>query len=248
MSGSLYKDYWRFGFKTRLYDLMSPWGYIQSIRSSVEHLKIVPGDRILDVGCGTGGALPFIIPFLFSGECEYYGVDILSEGLKVAKGKAGKFARNKKAKFIKTNITEPLPFDAGSVSKALAHFSVYTLSNRKERLAAWRGIYAVLEPGGMLVAANPALSYDPKTIIQDSMLNVKKEEGIGAFLFARIFYPFTRRMGLEHIKRQLDRNIWHAYSLEDFKEELEETGFIFLKSERVYCDSGLLIAVEKNSL
>ncbi len=245
MSGSIYKNYWRFGFKTRLYDLMSPLGYLESILSCVERLKIVSGDRILDVGCGTGAALPYIAPFLKKRQCEYTGIDILPEGLRVAKAKAEKLGENGNAKFIQANISKALPFETRSFSKVMAHFSVYTLTKRDERIAAWRGMFEIMEPGGLLVAANPSLFYDPKTIIRESLINVKNKKGVRAYLFARFLYPFTQRFGLQHIKRQLDRNIWHAYSLEDFIEELDQVGFSHLKSERVYCGSGWLITAEK---
>ncbi len=245
MSNTLYKDYWRFGFKTRLYDLMSPWGYIDSIRTSVKRLELVPGDRVLDAGCGTGLAIQFIRPLLAQEECDYIGIDVLPEGLAAANGKLGPYWQQKNVGLVQADISRSLPFKANVFSKVLAHFSVYTLLDRESRLSAWRSLYRIMKPGGTLVAANPSATYNPKKIIEDSLLQLHKEKRGGAALMASLLYPFTEKLGLRHIKHQLDQKIWHAYSFDDFREELNEAGLVTMHWEPVYCGSGLLIVAKK---
>ncbi len=245
MSNTLYKNYWSFGFKTRLYDLMSPLGYIDSIRTSVKRLELVPGDRVLDAGCGTGLALEFVKPFLLRGECDYTGIDLLSEGLNAARSKTNGFPNSCNINFAQANLSEQLPFKSGVFSKVLVHFSVYTLGHREERVTAWRSIAETLESGGILVAANPSRGYNPKKIIKGSLALVRQERGRGAALAAQLLYPLTERFGLRHIKNQMDQSNWHAYSLEEFHEELKEAGLTPVHSEAGYCESGWLIVAKK---
>lgn len=245
MSNTLYKDYWRFGFKTRLYDFMSPLGYIHSIRAAVKRLEIVPGDRVLDAGCGTGLAIQFVHPRLKQEECGYIGIDVLPEGLAAAKRKLGLYWGQKNVGLIQADISKSLPFKGNIFSKILAHFSVYTLPDRKSRLTAWRSMYTTMKPGGTLVAANPSMTYNPKKIVEDSLLQLRQEKRGGAALMAKLVYPFTEKLGLCHIKHQLDQKVWHAYSLNDFKEELNEAGLVPMHCEPVYCASGWLIVAKK---
>ncbi len=225
--------------------MMSPWAYRDSLKVSVEKLELRPRDKVLDVGCGTGMALEQFKALLARNEIQYIGVDILAEGLQSSKKKLNRLGIENEAGFIQADFTSPIPFKAGSLSKILAHFSVYTLRDRKARVSVWRSLCEVMKPGGILVASNPSLSYCPKKIIEDSLSLLAREKGRGASLLARLYYPVTEKLGLRHIKHQLDHKIWHAYSEQDFKEELIEAGLTSVHSEAVYGDSGWLVVARK---
>ena len=73
---SIYKQYWEIGFKTRLYDWLSPEAYIESLQRVADLIRLEEGEWVLDVGCGSGLLLPFLANRLTRGE-RYLGMDIL---------------------------------------------------------------------------------------------------------------------------------------------------------------------------
>ena len=70
----LYKKYWDFGFKSCLYDLLTPSSYLLSLQTVVESIDLSPKDIILDVGCGTGQVLRYLFTSLIA---RWVGVELL---------------------------------------------------------------------------------------------------------------------------------------------------------------------------
>ena len=87
MSDWYEKYYWRAGFKTRLYDWLTPESYFDSMRQTIEMIpdKIAP--KIWDVGCGSGLLLRFLNESL-NRNIVYCGSDLLFAGLEKAKMRA----------------------------------------------------------------------------------------------------------------------------------------------------------------
>lgn len=245
MLNFIFRNYWRIGFQTRLYDLMSPQAYFDSIEASVRCLDIDSGERVLDAGCGSGLTLGFIRDFLAQEGTRYVGVDVLLSGLQAAAEKSRETGVSKRTCFFQADLRQPLPLQPESFARVLSHFCIYTLGKRENRLAAWRSLYEATRPHGILVAANPSTTYDPRAITEASLDKVLREKGPGAAGRARLVYCFTRALGLNHIKRQLDAGAWHAYSLEDFKQELREAGWVPVHHESVYGNSGWLLKCKK---
>lgn len=128
MLKGLYHNYWQFGFKTRLYDLLTPWAYRDSIAGCVESLQLKNGERVLDAGCGSGQGFERII-----NECpgvRYVGMDILEQGLQAGREKASRFNGSIRSSWVRADLGADAPFKGGTFDKILAHFSVYTLSDK----------------------------------------------------------------------------------------------------------------------
>ncbi len=236
MLKGLYHNYWQFGFKTRLYDLLTPWAYRDSIAGCVESLQLKNGERVLDAGCGSGQGFERII-----NECpgvRYVGMDILEQGLQAGREKASRFNGSIRSSWVRADLGADAPFKGGTFDKILAHFSVYTLSDKNKRRAAWASLYEVLAPGGVLVAANPSTTYDAGRIIGVSRQHLAHEKRGFSHWVEWVAYSLTGCLGLRHIQKQLECDHWHAYSLEELEAELIEAGFKVSGSNAVYADSG----------
>src|SRR5690349_4485347 len=116
--------------------------------ATVNHALIVPGDSVLDVGCGTGEVT--IAAKARAKQGKVYGIDPAPEMIAVARNKA---ARKKLDIDFRVGVIESLPFADASMDVVTSSLMMQHLP---EQLKA-RGlaeIYRVLKPGGRLLIAD----------------------------------------------------------------------------------------------
>ena len=240
---SIYKKYWEIGFKTRLYDWLSPEVYIESLQRVADLIRLKEGGWVLDVGCGSGLLLPLLAERLTKTE-HYLGMDILSEGLVSLKSRAKLLNLNDFAFGVRADLSTSLPLGDASVSCVAAHFSIYTLEKEEERKRAYQEIFRIIKPGGILVTANPNDSYDAKKIIQASLESLRSQ-GRPWVVKKYGVYPLTLHLGLKYIEKQLKTGRWHGYKPRQLCDDIKQAGFSIDHSETVYGESGFLVVGRK---
>ena len=114
MSGWYEKYYWRTGFKSRLYDRLTPESYLESMRKVVALLPDKQGQKIWDAGCGTGLLLLFLENAVRQGMI-YYGSDLLSAGLSHARIRARKLMVSDRVVCVQSDITVAPVFKENSL-------------------------------------------------------------------------------------------------------------------------------------
>ena len=117
-------------------------------RLTVDQALIRPGDRVLDVGCGTGA-----VTLLVKQRAEHgkvYGIDPAPEMIAVARKKA---ARKRLDIDFRMAVIESLPFPDASIDVITSSLMMHHLpdSLKARGLAE---IYRVLKPGGRLLIAD----------------------------------------------------------------------------------------------
>jgi ubiquinone/menaquinone biosynthesis C-methylase UbiE len=240
MFNFIYEKYWEFGFKSRLYDYLTPEEYFLSFQRVISHLDANNYNRILDAGCGSGLLLKYINS-KSDGEVIYYGTDYLLAGLQSLNKKAAFHYKKFPTHCFRSDLTSNIPIRQNIFDAVVAHFSIYAMGDKNKRGAAIKNLRASIKKDGTFIVINPSINYDPKRIIQSSLEKLKGKENLLQFAITKWFlYPLTLNLGLRHIHSQLIKNKWHAYTKDEFCSEISEAGFQITKVENVYADSAYL--------
>ena len=245
MFGWYEKNYWRAGFKSRLYDRLTPELYFESMRRVVSLLSGKRDLKIWDVGCGSGLLLVFLEDAFRKG-CVYYGTDLLSAGLDRVKQRARELGILDRVTCFQSDLSESPSLKENSIDIVITHFSIYTILDNNKRQEALKNMYHVLRPGGLFIASCPSKNYDADQIIKESYDLIRINKGFWNAMLKRLFiYPLTKRLGLNFIQYQLELGKWIAYTLEDLAGELRQVGFEVGASKSVYAGSAYLICGHK---
>ena len=111
--------------------------------------KIVPGEKILDVGCGTG-TLTIAAKARAGGNVEIHGIDAAPEMIEVARRKATEQGADID---FQVGLIEDIPFPDNEFDLVLSSFMLHHLPNELQR-GGFIEIHRVLRPGGRFLAVD----------------------------------------------------------------------------------------------
>lgn len=231
--------YWQIGFQSRLYDLLTPEAYSESMRRLVECVPAMNDAIWLDAGCGSGALIKYLKYRVQKG--AYIGTDILLAGLFKAVKKANTEKILDKVYLVQSDFSQSLPLKENSVDIIVAHFSLYTVATEK-RAAVLMEFRRILREGGTFALVEPSPEYSARRIIEESIRMVSANDGkFSAWMKKWFVYPLTYRFGLKFIERQLNKGVWLASKSENLCAEFRENGFEVQHFESVYADSATLV-------
>ena len=232
------KFYWSIGFNSKLYDLLSPESYFESIRRVVDNIPDEKVLTLLDAGCGSGLLLQFLAERIREG-MSYTGIDLLKTGVEQTLLRAKKLGITSQVSCFQYDLTSPLIEEKFDV--IVGHFSIYTISSREKRLKGLLSLKALMKPQGILILVNPSIKYDRDLIIKESIRLVRKRYGLTVSLIRQVLiYPFTKFMGLRFIQRQLKVREWKAYTQDELLYEMKEAGLVAQHIEELYAGCAYL--------
>ena len=116
----------------------------------LERLAVTPGQRVLDLGCGTGAPA---VRLAQAAQVEVVGITISTEQLEIARARVQDAGVADRVRFDLVDAME-MEFDAESFD---AVFAIESLEHMPDQRHVLRSIAAVLRPGGRFVCAQPML-------------------------------------------------------------------------------------------
>ena len=136
------------------YQKLAPhWGEHRTLRWRDQNwynfVALLPGKRILDLGCGVGDDVEFFLPFGY----EYFGIDISSGMLAVAQDEYAPGIKKGLLHFMQMSMYE-LAFRDSTFDGAWAITS-YMHIPRGNLLSVLKETWRVLKPGGPLFISIP---------------------------------------------------------------------------------------------
>lgn len=149
------------------------WLTADELRTFCRWLEIDRGSELLDVACGSGGPALFVAD---TTGCRVIGVDLHDAAVATANRAARDRGLDARARFLRADTREPLPFEDASVDAVICIDSINHVYERGSALREWR---RVLHPGGRALFTNPITVTG--LLRREEMLT--RSYGIGEFVF-----------------------------------------------------------------
>jgi ubiquinone/menaquinone biosynthesis C-methylase UbiE len=125
-------------------------GREQQIRQeTIQRAQIHAGDRVLEVGCGTG-TLTLAAKRAAGPEGEVFGVDVAEDMLETGRKKS---AKADLPVTFQTASIENLPFPSGSFDVLLSSLMLHHIHGGDAKRRGLKEVFRVLKPGGTLMIA-----------------------------------------------------------------------------------------------
>lgn len=118
------------------------WVTAEELDETILRLGLTGTSRVLDVGCGPGGPLTYVIG---SVGCHGVGTDVSAEAVRAARDRASSLGLGDRVSFHQTDSNEPMPFDDGSFDAVIA---LDVILHLRDRTAVFHEIARVLKSDG----------------------------------------------------------------------------------------------------
>jgi ubiquinone/menaquinone biosynthesis C-methylase UbiE len=140
-------------------------------RMIIEMAKIKPGDKVLDVGCGTGN-LTLTAKKYAGASGSAYGIDASPEMIDVARKKA---KRSGSETVFEVGLIEKIAYPDATFDVVISRLVIHHLPDDLKRQG-FKEIYRVLKPGGLFFLAdfkpptNPVLAHVTSALVGHRMM------------------------------------------------------------------------------
>lgn len=118
------------------------WVTVAELKSDVDRLGLSTSSVVLDVGCGPGGPLAFLLQAI---GCRGIGVDVSRDAVDAARRRSATLGLDTRLTVGQADMNVPLPFPAATFSAVI---SLDVILHARDRLEVFREVARVLSPGG----------------------------------------------------------------------------------------------------
>ena len=118
------------------------WVTAEELEQDIPRLKLLRASRFLDLGCGPGGPLAFVVGQV---GCQGSGADLSANAIAGARVRTMSLGLDELITLREADLNQPLPFSSSSFEAAM---SVDVILHLRDRAEVFREVARVLVPGG----------------------------------------------------------------------------------------------------
>ena len=133
------------------------WVTVEDLRADLARLGLAAGSRLLDMGCGAGGPLVFVVE---ATGCEGTGVDASPPALAAAGARADAAGVGARVRLREADLNAPLPFDDAAFDAVIAFDVMLHVRDRQALIAE---VARVLAPAGRFLYTDAGVMTGPIT-------------------------------------------------------------------------------------
>jgi thioester reductase-like protein len=245
-SSSFLNRDWPWGFRLGLFDLFLPINYDQSLQRAFEGLHLTPGQRLIDVGSGSGRLVVHAARWLTGGG-QLTCVDIDAGGLAYSRSRAEALGIAGRVNHVQRDVRSLSGAELPAFDAAISHFSVYCLPTDTDRRRAIVEIASVLRPGGRLVLCVPSERYQAHRLMDEARRIEQTRTDAPRWmrtLRSRIAYPVTE-IAIGRLQKAMEQGRFHRYSAAEVESHLRSAGFTKIEIQPTYADCGYVATAER---
>jgi SAM-dependent methyltransferase len=118
------------------------WLTADELQEDISRLKLSRASRFLDLGCGPGGPLTFVIRHI---GCQGSGIDVSAKAIAAGHARAASLGVDGLVRLREADLNQPIPFVSGSFDVVM---SLDVILHLRDRLSVFREVARVLIPAG----------------------------------------------------------------------------------------------------
>jgi ubiquinone/menaquinone biosynthesis C-methylase UbiE len=209
--------------------------YQELLEKITEELDIIPGEKILDAGCGTGN----LALKIKAKRGEVIGLDNCQEALDIYTKK------HSSASTVLSDLSQSLPFPNGYFDKIVVNNTLYLFPKEKQRKIL-KEFFRILKEGGKIVISNPKKGFSPLKIYQQGIKQNIKKEGLAKTLKV-VLKMLSSTLKILYYNSYIKKESSYCFlTPQEQKELLIEEGFVRISgAERVYANQGIMQSAYK---
>jgi SAM-dependent methyltransferase len=170
------------------------WVTAEELEQHVARLNLSSASRLLDLGCGPGGPLAFVVGMV---RCHGIGVDLSAEAITAARARATAMGLDELVTLQVADLNLSLPFADHSLDAVM---SLDVILHLRDRASLFCDVARLLAPGGRFVFTDAGVISGP---VSDAEILLRSSYGSAQFVPPGSNEQLLERAGLRLIE-QLD--------------------------------------------
>ena len=149
------------------------WVTSEELEQHMARLNLSSASRLLDLGCGPGGLLAFVVRTV---RCHGIGVDLSAEAIAAARARATAMGLDELVTLQVADLNLPLPFADHSLDAVMSMDVILHLSDRASLFC---DVARLLAPGGRFVFTDAGVISGP---VSDAEIRLRSSYGSAQFV------------------------------------------------------------------